>query len=330
MFDSLYFREHRARQHWNSEMSFYPKAREAGSCFIDVNSFLRNGVSTTSALTPLRFAATLFVAASAVAGGVVGVPIGLAIVRNGCKQMKAAAQVGDIEGLAHNGLWTGVGATFAGLSGLLATNGVMSLAGKVPPAPITPAFGGACIAMYGAILAYGVHGLWKTSQFHSELKTVLKERGESGVLDWLKDQVTLNEKEAKDPEKAKILQKKWNRFELRTNAACAALVREKLSGLMTPNETSELIQEIEKAVFKERVKYFLLILIALLGIAGALCIILLAGPASPLLFALGGLAWLTVDNARLHSYIGDQWWAWYSKKEPEAEEEQIACLAKVS
>lgn len=331
MFDSLYFREHTVRNDWHSQMSFHPKAREATSCFIDANSFLRNGTSTVSALTPL--AATAFVAASATVGGALGIPIGLAIVRDGCKKIKAAAQVGDIEGVVQQGLWVGGGATYAGLSSLLVTEGAMTLQGAAVPAAITPAFGFLGLSLYGCLLAYGAHGLLKTAQFHSDLKSVLKKEGDAGALQWLSDQVSLNEDEAQDPDKAKILQRKWNRFELRTNPQCAALVREKLPKLMKhydPVEARELIRTVEKATFKEKVKHILLIVISILGIAASLCVLFLTGPAAPLLFAIGALVWLTVDNSRLHNYIGEKCWSWYSKKEPELEEDQIPCLSEAS
>ncbi len=318
-FDPQYFQEHAVRNDWNKTLSFFPEAREAGSCFIDGNSLFRNGTSTAAALTPLPFAATAFVAASAAAGGFVGIPVGLAVVRDGAKKVKAAANCGDLEGVVHNGLWTGVGATYAGLSSILATEGVMILKGATPPAALGPAFSGLGVAMYGGILAYGAHGLWKASQFHSQLKAVVKEGGDWSALNWLKDQVALIDDEKKQPNSAEILQRKWNRFELRTSAACAALVREKLPKLLAefdPVEARALIKEVEKAAFKQKVKYIILIAIAILGIVASVCVVALTGPASPLLFAIGALIWFAVDSSRLHNYVGEKCWNWTAKKEP--------------
>jgi hypothetical protein len=299
-----------------SVTSFFSGAREAGGCFIDGNSALRNGTSATAALTPLPFAATVFVAASAAAGGIVGVPIGLAVALDGAKKVKAAAQCGDLEGVVHNGLWTNVGATYAGLSSILATEGVMILQGAAPPAALAPAFVGLGLALYGGLLAYGTHGLWKCSQFHSQLKTALKEGGNLGALRWLSAQVTLTDEEKKRPDAAKILQRKWSRLDLRIGAASSALVREKLSKLMeqfNPVLARELILAVEKAVFKEKVKHIILIAISILGILASVFVVVLTGPASPLLFAVGALIWLAVDSSRLHNYIGETSWSWYSK-----------------
>jgi hypothetical protein len=318
-FNTHYYQQHAVRNDWNNSMPLFPEAREAGSCFIDGNSFVRNGTSAAAAIVPLPFAATAFVAASAAAGGFVGIPIGLGVVRDGVKKGWAAAKCGDLEGVVQNGLWTTVGATYTGLSSLLATEGVMILKGLAPPPAITPAFASLGVAMYGGLVAYGMHGLWKSSQFHSQLKSVVKSEGDRGALKWLSDQVTLTEEEMKREDSAKILQRKWNRFELRTNAACAALVREKLPLLMAdfdPVAVRALILEVEKAAFKEKVKHIVLIVIGVLGIAASLCVILTTGPASPLLFAIGALVWVAVDSSKFHDYIGEKCWQWHLKKEP--------------
>ncbi len=301
-----------------SVTTFYSDAREAASCFIDGNSFLRNGTATAAALTPLPFAATAFVAGSAAAGGIIGVPVGLAVAQDGVKKVRAAAACGDLEGVVHNGLWASAGANYAALSSVLATEGVMILKGAAPPAALTPSFVGFGLALYGGVLAYGAYGLWKSSQFHSQLKTAVKEGGNLGALRWLSAQVSLSEEE-NHPDAAKILQRKWSRLELRMGAACSALVREKLSKLMeqfNPVSARELILAVEKAVFKQKVKHIILIAVSILGILASVFVVVLTGPASPLLFAVGALLWFAVDSSRLHNYIGETSWSWYSKKEP--------------
>jgi hypothetical protein len=81
-------------------------------------------------------------------------------------------------------------------------------------------------------------------------------------------------------------------------------------------EARELIQEVEKAAFKEKVKHVILIAIAILGILASIFVVVLTGPASPLLFAIGALVWFGVDSSRLHNYIGEKCWNWFSKNDP--------------
>jgi len=316
---SVYFKEHAARAEWNKDLSFFPNARETGTCFIDANSAFRNGTSTAGALTTLPAGAIAFVGASAAAGGIVGVPVGLSVARDGFKKAKVAAKCRDLEGIAHNGLWSNIGLTYAGLSSLLATEGVMVLKGVTPPPAITPAFAYLGFALYGSILAYSSYGLYQAASFKSDLKSRVKNEGDRGALRWLSEQVSLSPEELKksEEEQAKILQRKWNRFELRTDSSCGALVREKIPALMkdfNPVQARALIVEVEKSAFKQKVKHISLIVIALLGLAACVFILVAMGPASPLLFAVGAVTWFAVDSSKLYNYIGEKLWNF--KKEP--------------
>ncbi len=291
--------------------------RETGSCLIDANSALRNGTSTVGSFRALPLAANTFVAASSVAAGVLGVPIGLAIARDSCSKIKQSVQVGNGEGVLHHGLWCGVGAGYAGLSGVLGINGVYTLLGKTSPAYITPAFAYGGVGMYGALLCYGAHGLWHTETFNSELR----KRSSQEALNWLNEQIHLNPTEISqcttDDEKNRLRQKKLDRFALRTDNSCLTLVEKKLPALLDqfdPERADELIQEVVKACFKQRVKYIFLLVLALIGLAASLCVVITSGPASPLLFAISALGWFTVDSSKIHTYLGEKFWNWQEKK----------------
>lgn len=325
-FDSIYFREHALRERWNRQTSFFPNAREAGSCFVDGNSVLRNGTATASSFTALPACANAFIGVSAAAGGILGVPVGLSIARDGYKGVKAAVQCRDLEGVFHKGLWGSVGANFAGLSGILAAEGIMSLQGSAIPAAIAPAFAGLGFGLYGSLLGYGAYGYWRAAEFQKELKMVVRNEGDWEALQFLSRQIDLTESElnevrrSKNPgrEKARLLQKKWNRFELRTNARCASVVRERLPALMQnfdPVQVRELLVEVEKAAFQSKVKHILLIVLAILGIGASIFVIVAMGPASPLLFAVGALIWFTVDSSGLNNCIAETCWAWRQKKD---------------
>lgn len=128
------------------------------------------------------------VGVSSVVGGVIGVFLGLAVARDGYNKMKTAAQSRDYEGTLHHGLWCAVGANYAGISGLLGANGVMSLNHMTPPAAITPAFAYGAVGMYGALFAHGVHGLWHTRNFASNFKSEWN-KSPKEALKWLAKQI---------------------------------------------------------------------------------------------------------------------------------------------
>jgi len=327
-YNNVYLQEHWDRQRFNNDLVFYPTERAATSVAIDGNSVLRNSASAVNMITPV-IAGTL-ISGSAVLGGVLGVPIGISAMRDSYIKGKAALNSGDAEGVGVNALYGAVGASYAGVSGVLAADGVLGLMGSSLPAAMTPALGGVGLAMYGALLAYGSYGLKQTYNFNRDMQAVLKTEGEQGVLNWLNHQVTLTKGEvaeiyrtAKDPDQeiAKRLQKKWNALEFRTSPDCASLVREKLPGLLEKfdqKEASVLIEEVEKNNFKARVKNILFLFISVIGIAGFIALLLSTGPAAPILFALSAIAWLAVDSGKLHNYIGGKCWIWHLRdKKPE-------------
>lgn len=282
--DQTYTRSPFARQ---SEEPFFPEAREKGALFIDANSALRNGASAASAITTLPAAVGLFVAGSAAAGGILGVPIGFAVACDGIRKARRAAAESDWEGVAHNAVWTGVGAGYAGLSSILGTAGIMTLAHKAVPQAINTAFGGLGVGFYGLLLGYGAYGLWKSRQFNGELNQA-KEGGRAA--EWIVEQ-------AVKPG-----------FDLRVGAAAGKLVRERLIAGGPIDDA--LVLEVEKGCFKESVKHILLVVLALLGIAASLCVLFLAGPASPLLFAISAIIWVGVDSSSVHEYLGEKFWSW--------------------
>lgn len=266
---------------------FFPEAREKGALFVDINSALRNGASAVSALKTLPAAVALFIAASQAVGGVVGVPIGFAVALDGIRKAKRAAEVSDWEGVAHNTAWACVGAGYTGLSAILATSGIMTLANKAAPAIFNTAFGGLGIGFYGLLAGYGAYGLWKSRQFKGELNQA---KLEGRAAEWIQEQ-------AASPG-----------FELRVGSAAGKLVRDRLAAGGKVDEA--LIFEVEKGCFKESVKHILLFALGLLGIAASLCVLFFAGPLSPLLFAISAVIWIGVDSSSLHDYLGEKFWSW--------------------
>ncbi len=290
---------------------FHPWSRELDCCVIDFNSGARNGTSTAKGFTSLPPLATTIINASAAVGGILGVPIGLLGARDGYLKAKHAYQVMDLEGVGHNALWGSFGAGFAGVSGLLGAEGIMGLAHAATPTMLNTAFGGVGLGMNGFLALYGAYGLNEAQKFGAELKKGTP----NDALQWLRKQVTLTDDEiaackSDQNEMARKLQKKWNALELRVGAECAKMLRGTDFDKKTEN-AEEFILKVEEANFKQQVKYALFILIALVGTAAFIAMMVSTGPASPLFFAVGAVLWLAADSSKLHSYLGEKCWTWH-------------------
>jgi hypothetical protein len=280
--------------------------------FVDVNSAARNSVSVAMTRAALPAIATTFAAASAAAGGVLGVPVGLSLTADGYKRFRASYRAEDWEGAMASTAWGLIGATYAGLSGLLATDGIMTLANKSVPQALSPAFGYLGTALYSILTGYGAYGAWQTTSFRQELK---EQMANGTAAEWLKGQITLTgeENDLSFEEKEKLLQKKWNRFEFRAGSGAGKLLREQIEDLDDPAKCEELFLKVEEGSFKESVKYWFFFILGLLGLVASVTVFTLAPTSliSPLFFAIGAVLWLGVDSPSLHVYLGDKFWTWH-------------------
>lgn len=262
-------------------------SREIAACTADGNSAIRNTATSIRSVAVIPIVAAM-ANGSAVLGGALGVPIGLAIVRDSYLKGKEAYQCNDKEGMALSALGVTIGSSFTAVSGLLGAEGIMGLAGATVPYAFAPAMGGLGIGMYVAIGAQGVYGLVQTRSFAQKLKE------QKNKFRWLKEQY----------------KKDKNAFAFRTSPACAEKMSQ-FSKYPTVQQTRELIEEVEKANFKQQVKYAFFILVTLLGIAAFVAFLITTGPIAPALFAIGALGWLCIDSSRLHNFIGEKCWTWH-------------------
>ncbi len=287
------------RDRFNRDLPLFQGERELislESCVVDGNSMTAN----TLRCVPLVGLSAAASAVSTLAGGILGIPIGLSGLRLDCKKGGAALRYGDGEGVAHHALSGTTNFSYAALSGVSVAAGGMALGGVSAPTAMGSALGGLGFALYGALAICGVHGLVRSRAFGREFSQI---KGDEEKLRWLKAQVSLSEEELKGKDPEKVLQKKWSIFERRTSPECARRVRN-FSG-------KELIREVEKANFMTQVKYGLFILISIVGIAAFAALMIVLSPFSPALFAVGAVLWLTVDSSRLHKYIGEKLWNWH-------------------
>lgn len=304
------------RNHFYNELKFFPDLRVASACLSDANSILRNGASAVRPLISIPAVATA-ISGSALAGGVLGLGIGLSAVRDGYKKGKMALKHGDGEGVALQTAWGAFGAGYAGLSGVLITEGAMTLQGATVPTAVLHSLPGIGFAMNGLLIGYAAYGLHATSSFANQLEEKLK-IGEREAFDWIRDQVSLNSDETKDCSEKEIiekLQKKWNAFEFRTNRDCEKMVREKLPALMEKYDAKsakELIGAVQKAVYKEKIKHRLFLLIAVVSVVAFVALSVVSmGTFAPVLFALSSLLWVAIDSPDIYNSIAEKCWSWH-------------------
>lgn len=319
---TVFAEEHWKRKQFYEDLVLIPKAREASSLAIDANSMIRNSVAAikSSSFIP-AVTKSSFIASSSLLGGVLGLPIGFSVMRDTAIRTRAALDAGDSKEAIHQGVWGLGGLGYTALSGILAADGIASLQGAAISASLTPAIAASGFLMGAGILGYSGYGLKETFEFKRDLLASQEKEGERGGLNFLNRHISLTSGEITgkgDEELSRLLQKKWNDLERKVGIACAKKIREELPALFGKfdlEKAKELISQVKKANFKQRVKYINLLVIGLITIAAFLAIFLTSGPLSPILFAIGAVAWLTIDSSWLHNYVGEKCWAWHAKNE---------------
>lgn len=325
-----------------------PPFQEGNACAIDTGSFTRNFISAAAELpfVPADAAAKMAsgVAGMSIAGGAMAFVQGGLIARKSYKTAKLAYEHGDAEGMGQAALMGASGLSYSTVGAGMVINGAATLAGKTALA----AAGGtaiivAGIAMNGLLAVYAAYGWKATRQFRMELKEILdktREPNESErmreALAWIHGQVSLSDWEimeirqtAEDPEKEilKRQQKKWDQFERRVGVEACTAVRRQLprfealqEGLAAGDaealaQSKEIVLEVEKGNYKERVKYKLFFLVAVIGLIG-FALAIAFPPLAPVAFLIGALVWLTIDSSKIHGYVAEKCWQRHLKKLP--------------
>jgi hypothetical protein len=320
----IYSQEHLKQQSLNKEEK-YGDARNLRGFFADgatfVQSFIVSTANKYSLPIPIPMLATGMKVGTA-AIGVLGAPLGLYIARKACGNGARALACGDKEGASLHALQGVMGLGSAASGGLAGADAIMDLAGVGTPTIVTGLFTGFGFGMYGAL---GLYGLYSRSVAKVFAKTLEKQEGPEQKIRWLYEQNSLSSAEiekinrtAKDPNRviARSLQKKWNAFDRRTTAECGKEIRGQLLSLVqnyNPIEAKRVIQVVEKANCKARVKSSVYILIALVGIVAFSALLLISGPAAPALFAAVALLSITLDSEKVQNYIAEKCWKWHLK-----------------
>ncbi len=323
------------------------RLREYNACVIDGNSFWRNSTSALVQIPtfPANAATALMkgVAGSSILGGALAFGQGLLITRSAGKDGLRALRYGDWEG--------GIQAAFTGIDGMAyasvgAAMTITTSASFAQNAALTASAGFATsicgMIMNGGIVALSANG-WKiTHDFRKELKEILSESNEPKrlytALRWIQNQVALSEWEMMEirqttssPQEAlklmgKRIQKKWDQFERRTNSTCGEFLRkltnfeELLRGVEAGDaaalqKAEEIVYEVEKANYQERVKYKFFTLVGIIGFIASL-LSLLFPLLAPVGFAIAALLWFTIDSRAVQNVVMKWRWEKHLEQEP--------------
>lgn len=292
--------------------------RENAVCSAHTSSTIRTSLSAVAMTTSKIKEFAPAIQGLSILGGVCGFAAGSGTVYHHLKKGKQAFNCKDAEGVIHNGLRSLSAFCYAGVSSILTANGIMGLMSKAVPATLGTAFIGFGFGLYVPLLLFGVNGLKKGHDFCSDLEKIEK-TGTIATLNWIKNQITLsvNESQLPQQEKEKLLKKKQNEFSLRTSEECLKTILQKIEHKsindLQYEEQLNIIETVKKANFKQKVRYRIVTIISLIGLATFLSILFTAGITTPILFALGFLFWLSLDASRLHNKIGDKFWDWSHK-----------------
>lgn len=319
----LFFREQREREAALSGIA--PSWRGHVSAGIDFLAIIRNSLQI-----PANLPATVLKVVNGlkVVGGFSGGLVGFHLASGAWKRTKHAYKAGDGLGMAQGGLQGASSLSYGTISSLFATDGLFKLQGALAPTSAVHVIPYLGIAMYAAHFINAIRGHWVASQFSDGLNQSMNgKRGPEPVyaaLKYLRSQIYLTAQEmqnidslpTKKQEKqmAKLLQKKWNRFEDAVGAECAQYVRRTLpeffdggkhvheGGEIDLLRASKLILTVQKANHAQKVRYRLTMIIALVGVAAMTVSLLVAsGPAAPALFALASLLWFSIDWKPLYN-----------------------------
>ena len=303
---------------------------------IDGNSAVRNTLNAVNeglrGVTALSTATTL--------SGVIAMPAivyaGSRLAKQGWAADQRAKEIGDLEGRVQ--AWTNIigGSAYGALGvGFIPAFGpdFFSLVGASwgsSAASIIQTGGfvinGFSLAMYAAVLASSLHGIAYTSAFRNEFteivhqKDVAAEDKATQALRFLKQQFTLTAAEAEGLDETattQAAQKKYERFIRRVGKECAAEVVSAIrDGLLrnvhdTLSNVKTLIDKVNYDSFREKVKHYLLLTIAIVGITATILSILAmtigtGGIASSALTAVAAVLWLTVDSSKIHAWAAKQ------------------------
>lgn len=244
--------------------------------------------------------------AGVLAGGVLGVIIGPALVFEAARDFKKAWDRNDLKEGVSQAEKAGVGASY----GVIGSGMVVGQSAAYASLPATGAVAAAgttmftvgAFAMYAFVLISAIRKIGMNIAFRKELD---KQDDVSARVAWLNSQVGSNEEGASAEEK-----NKWHAFVAIVGEKCAKFVKENSSKAdLTDGQKAHIVKEVLRASNKQFLMQGIRVAIAILGFAAVILGILLTGPFAPIvvaiLFALGAILWLIMDSSVVNEKVGN-------------------------
>ncbi len=306
------------------------KIAELTAVVSDLLSICRN---SSSVVTP----AAISIMAMGITGGALSTLSGTIMLVNAAIDAHGSSKIGDTEGMAMAGLFGATGVSLAALSAGMVVNKAASLQGAAGAAGAAGMYvvNPFSIAMNVFFLGYSSYQMHNATTFRSDLNESVELGGAKGGIDFLHDQLYLNETDEKelqlikDPEqqnaeRVRRLDCKWARFERRTDKETLQAILPKVgvikkafdegsADVKTVEDAKDLLQTVLHANYKEIIKTTILILASLIGVAATFVGMTMSGGAPLILFALLGALWLFVDKSGITDYIAEGCWSLHLK-----------------
>ncbi len=245
------------------------------------------------------------VSAGVLAGGVLGVIIGPALVFEAVRDSRKAWERNDLKEGISQAEKAGVGASYSVVGGGMivgqsAAYASLPATGAVAAAGTTMFTVGA-FAMYAIVLISAIRKIGMNIAFRKELDA---QDGASAQVAWLSQQVGSNESGASAED-----QNKWNAFVAIVGEKCASFVKDSANKKLTESQNAHIVKEVRRASNKHFFMQGIRVAIAILGFAAVILGILLTGPFAPIvvaiLFALGAMLWLVMDSSVVNERVGN-------------------------
>lgn len=244
------------------------------------------------------------VSAGVLAGGVLGVIIGPALVFEAVRDSRKAWERNDLKEGISQAEKAGVGASYsvvgAGMVvGQSAAYASLPATGAVAAAGTTMFTVGA-FAMYAIVLISAIRKIGMNIAFRKELDAPTDV---SAQVAWLSEQV--GNKDSQSIEE----QNKWHAFVAIVGEKCASFVKDNANKDLTESQNAHIVKEVRRASNKHFFMQGIRVAIAILGFAAVILGILLTGPFAPIvvaiLFALGAMLWIVMDSSVVNEQVGN-------------------------
>lgn len=262
-------------------------------------SWMKNGESLSKAAPGFSAKMNTAVGYGVGIGGVLGCIAGPKMVYDAASGFAKAHHNDDIEGMKDSSEAVAKGVSYTILSASMVGLEVSTVAAMPLLATVaTLIFNIAGFAFYTFVGGSAIRKGLKLHDFENKLnaeKTIEK------TFNALRKEVEMQKNDT-----LATLERKWDRFAAMTSEDCCRVLRDATGN--ESNKTQEVIvKEVRRALQKQKTKQIILGVIAVLGLAAMISGFFFFAPfVVPVLFAIGGVLWLTIDSSWVQTKLLDR------------------------